>query len=124
MTSTKNRDQLATTIEIPSVKPLRPATSGGANQPYRSKMRANLNADDNAQRAPPLDISINSEVTVINGDRSQLSWKRYKLIDINQRTGMCVVEGMADSRQRNFPRSVVKPKVIKLSKISKHHYII
>eukprot|EP00486_Rosalina_sp_Unknown_P001353 CAMPEP_0201568100 /NCGR_PEP_ID=MMETSP0190_2-20130828/8970_1 /ASSEMBLY_ACC=CAM_ASM_000263 /TAXON_ID=37353 /ORGANISM="Rosalina sp." /LENGTH=219 /DNA_ID=CAMNT_0047988833 /DNA_START=173 /DNA_END=828 /DNA_ORIENTATION=+ len=73
-------------------------------------MRSNISADDNAQRAPPLDIQINSEVTVINGDRSNLSWKRYKLIDINQRTGMCVVEGMADSRQRNFPRSVVKPK--------------
>lgn len=111
---TTNRDQLATTIEIPAIRPgnLRPERSG-PNNPYRTRMRGNLSADDNAARAPPLDISVNSEVTVINGDRSNLTWKRYKLIDINQRTGMCVVEGISDSRQRNFPRSVVKPKVNK-----------
>ena len=100
--STNNRDHLATTIEIPSRTNL---------SPFRPKMRSNLSAEDNAQRAPPLDIHPDSEVTVINGDRSNLTWKRYKLIEINQRNGMCLVEGMADSRQRNFPRSVVKPKV-------------
>ena len=102
--STNNRDQLVTTIEIPSSK-------ANLSLPYRAKMRSNLSAEDNAQRAPPLDIKENSEVTVINGDRSNLTWKRYNLIEINHRNGMCLVEGMADSRQRNFPRSVVKPKV-------------
>eukprot|EP01084_Bolivina_argentea_P231662 390606_1 len=60
-------------------------------------------------RAPPLDIHIQSEVIVVNGDRSSLTWKKYTLIDINPRNGMCVVEG-SDTRQRNFPRPNVKPK--------------
>ena len=74
-------------------------------------MKSNISASDAAERAPPLELQIDREVLVVNGDRSNLSWKRYKLLQINERTGMCVVEGISDSRQRNFPRSVVKPKV-------------
>jgi len=89
------------TIEISNNRPIGPNRTG---------LRSNISRDDNAARAPPLDIQPNREVTVVNGDRSNLTWKRYKLIEINQRTGMCLVEGISDSRQRNFPRSVVKPK--------------
>lgn len=115
MSTTGNKEKLMSAIEI---------TNNRAIGPNRTMMRSNISRDDNTARAPPLDIQINREVTVVNGDRSNLTWKRYKLIDINQRTGMCLVEGISDSRQRNFPRSVVKPKVynITIINISYHTY--
>eukprot|EP01083_Nonionella_stella_P051166 135872_1 len=81
-----------------------------SSRPKRSKMRSALKANEQTTRAPALDITVGSEVVVVNGDRSNLTWKRYTLIEKNSARGMCIVHGIADSRQRNFPRSVVKPK--------------
>ena len=49
-------------------------------------------------------------VTVVNGDRSSLTWKRYRLQSIDPNSGMCTVVGV-DGKTRQFPRAVVKPKV-------------
>eukprot|EP00484_Ammonia_sp_Unknown_P029384 CAMPEP_0197031808 /NCGR_PEP_ID=MMETSP1384-20130603/10684_1 /TAXON_ID=29189 /ORGANISM="Ammonia sp." /LENGTH=1173 /DNA_ID=CAMNT_0042461383 /DNA_START=139 /DNA_END=3663 /DNA_ORIENTATION=- len=102
--SGQTQDAVATTIEIQDKNP------SPQSSPKRSKMKSNLGANDAAARPPPLDIQPEDEVIVINADRSSLSWKRYKLIENNVRTGVCIVEGISDSRQRNFPRALVKPK--------------
>lgn len=85
----------------------------GLNSSYRNNLiRGNIGDNDLAARAPPLKVSIGDEVTVINGDRSNLTWKRYKLISIIERSGLCIVGNLNDdSKQRTFPRSMVKPKV-------------
>ena len=103
------KDSLQKTIEIQQVSKPSPALKPQGPKP-RKMLKSNIN-DENATRPPPLDIVKGEEVLVVNGDRSNLTWKRYNLIEINQRTGMCVVEGIANNQQRNFPRSVVKPKV-------------
>ena len=78
------------------------------------RFKGNVSNADHLARAPLLDISVGNEVTVVNGDRSNLTWKRYKLISIMERSGVCIVQSLVDSRQRTFPRSVVKPKVLGL----------
>ena len=105
------QEALSASIELPDISPHGSPNVGPKQAPRKKvRMMATVGRDESATRAPPLQINDDEEVIVVNGDRSNLTWKRYKLISITERTGMCVVEGISDSRQRNFPRSVVKPK--------------
>lgn len=47
----------------------------------------------------------------MNADRSSLLWKQYTLQSIDINTGLCNVVG-TDGKTRQFPRPVVKPKVL------------
>jgi len=101
----------ATSIELHDTSPQNSPNVSPQPAPRKKvRMMATVGRDESTARTPPLPISDGDEVIVVNGDRSNLTWKRYKLISIAERTGMCIVEGISDSRQRNFPRSVVKPK--------------